>query len=116
MGALGIGIGTDGAEALKSGQNTLWRGQDRDWVGREACPRRVAGFLAGSFFSGGLNFALKKISAGRRPVRAMRPMPFFEVAFVGQQRDRGEKRGLLESSEKRSSCRTDVLSGSWRSL
>jgi hypothetical protein len=28
----------------------------------------------GSFFFGKLNLALKKISAGRRPVRAMRPM------------------------------------------
>jgi hypothetical protein len=26
MGALGIGIGTDGAEALKNGQNALWHG------------------------------------------------------------------------------------------
>ena len=26
MSVLGIGIGTDGAEALKSGQHTLWRG------------------------------------------------------------------------------------------
>jgi len=37
MGALGIRVGTDGTEALESGQNTLWRGQDRDRVGREAC-------------------------------------------------------------------------------
>ena len=28
LGALGIGIGTDGAEALESGQNALWRGQN----------------------------------------------------------------------------------------
>ena len=44
MGALGIGIGTDGAEALKSGQNALWGGQDGNGIRLEACARGLAGF------------------------------------------------------------------------
>ena len=30
--------------ALKSGQNALWGSQDGNGIGREACPRCVAGF------------------------------------------------------------------------
>jgi hypothetical protein len=48
MGALGIGIGTDGAEALESGQNALWGGQDGNGIRLEACAGCVTGFeLAG---------------------------------------------------------------------
>jgi hypothetical protein len=34
----------------------------------------------GSFLGGKLKLALKKISAGRRPVRAIQAHPFFEVS------------------------------------
>jgi hypothetical protein len=39
--------------------------------------RRRGGRERGSFSLGRLKKALKKISAGLRPVRAMRPMPFW---------------------------------------
>jgi len=42
--ALGIGIGTDGAKALKSGQDALWGSQDGDRVRGEAGACGVACF------------------------------------------------------------------------
>ena len=44
MGALGIGVGTDGAEALESGQNALWGSQDGNGIRLEACAGCVTGF------------------------------------------------------------------------
>src|SRR5208283_5599735 len=44
MGALSIRIGTDRAEALKSGQNALWGSQDGNGVRGKACARGVTGF------------------------------------------------------------------------
>jgi hypothetical protein len=44
MGALGIGVGTDGAEALESGQNALWGSEDGDRVRGKASAGSVAGF------------------------------------------------------------------------
>jgi hypothetical protein len=62
----------------------FWLGQNGDGVRLEAGAWSVAGFeLAledeggeGKFLFWRLNLALKKISVCRRPVRAMRPMPF----------------------------------------
>jgi hypothetical protein len=63
----------------------LWIGQDRDRVRLKACAGGMACFEValedegggkGSFLGGRLKETLKKISAGRRPVRAIRPMPF----------------------------------------
>ena len=73
-----------GPELIERTDDLLWIGQDRDRVRLEAGAWSVAGFeLAikdeggeGSFLGGKLKLALKKISAGRRPVSAIRPMPF----------------------------------------
>jgi hypothetical protein len=52
MGALGIGIGTDfGAEALKSGQNTLWRGQATEQASSDAPVRDVRWFNPTSYWN-----------------------------------------------------------------
>ena len=71
-------------ELSERADNFLWVGQDGDGVRLEAGAGSLPGFeLAvkddggkGEFLFGRLNLALKKISAGLRPVRAMRPMPF----------------------------------------
>jgi len=72
-GALGIGIGTDWRGGVqKRPEHALGR-PGREWDKA----RRVLSWPSkiragkGCFFSGWLNFALKKISADRRPVSAM---------------------------------------------
>jgi hypothetical protein len=72
----------EGSELLEGADDAFWVGQDGDGIGLEACAWSLPGFeLAiednggeGEFLFGRLNEALKKISAGLRPVRAMRPM------------------------------------------
>jgi hypothetical protein len=87
FGELRAGGGVDGVwggEAFEGDDDLFWLGQNRDGVRFEAGAGSVAGFeLAledegweGDFFFGRLKEALKKISAGRRPVRAIRAMPF----------------------------------------
>jgi hypothetical protein len=72
------------SELIECADDQLWFGENRDRIRLEAGPGsvRVLGWPSkmragkGSFLGGKLNLALKKISAGRRRVRAMRAIPF----------------------------------------
>jgi hypothetical protein len=74
--------GFEGSELIEGVDDQFWFGQNRDRVRLKAGAWSLAGFELAIEDNGGkgelgrLNVALKKISAGWRPVRAMRPMPF----------------------------------------
>jgi len=81
----GIGAreGFEIPESVEGLDNFLWIGQDGDRVRLEACAGSVAGFKLAvedegweGEFLGRQTEAGAKEDFGRRPVRAMRPMPF----------------------------------------
>ena len=79
-GVNGIGAreGFQGPELIERADDLFWIGEDRDRIRLEVVPGawRVLSWPSkmragkGSFFFGRLNFALKKISAGRRPIKS----------------------------------------------
>ena len=77
----------------KSGQDTLWRGQDRDWIRREACPRCVAGLelaLEDERREGQLLFGQAELCAKEdfsRPASGQCHERHALVAVVGEKRD-----------------------------
>jgi hypothetical protein len=94
LGELGAGGGVNGLggrkafevpESVERVDKFLWIGQDGDEVGLEAGAGSLPGLELAVENEGGIGkflwreteVALKKISAGLRPVRAMRPMPFW---------------------------------------